>query len=262
VSSLQQKSTAQSDSLAHAAPRLGVLLHNFRAEVGETAKTVSRRCALGPVEIAQLELGRADLTADELADVVAAYAVPRVIFPIGHCRIGVDLGAGTVAVAVTDDEVTESTADRSLLVYFELVFSDSGMAPATPMPFTALDLDVLRLVLSSRRNEVNQHLHEMVGPFDEALDESAVAHRHLVRNAMLAFAATAAAIAGSVAVHEATNHPAAAPVPIETQIIDAVFISRDSVDGPIKVGGGGGGSSDTSRSDSVGTLTNEAKDSK
>jgi len=262
VSPLQQKSTAQSESLVPAAPSLGALLHNFRADAGETVKTVSRRCALGPVEIAQLELGRADLTADELADVVAAYAVPRVIFPVGHCRIGVDLRAGTVAVAVTDDDVTESTADRSLLVYFELVFSDSGMAPATSMPFTALDLDVLRLVLSSRREEVNQHLREMVGPLDEAFDEPDIAPRHLVRYAMLAIAAAATAITGSVVVHEATNGPAATPVPIETQIIDAVFISRDGVDGPVKAGGGGGGSSDTNRADSVANLTNEAKDSK
>ena len=102
---LQRTLTATADLPTTPAPRLGVLLHEFRGAAGETVKTVSRRCALGPVQIAQLELGRADLTADELADVVGAYAVPRVLFPTGHCEIAVDLAAGTVSVLRSAAEV-------------------------------------------------------------------------------------------------------------------------------------------------------------
>jgi len=54
--------------------RLGALLHAHRCATGESAKSMSRRCAIGVVKIAQIELGRADLSVDELVDVIDAYA--------------------------------------------------------------------------------------------------------------------------------------------------------------------------------------------
>ena len=79
-------------------PGLGALLHNYRTASGESAKAVSRRCSLGVVEIAQFELGRAELDIDRLAEAIDAYAVARVAFPEGHCEVQVDLGAGSVSV--------------------------------------------------------------------------------------------------------------------------------------------------------------------
>jgi hypothetical protein len=51
-----------------------------------------------------------------------------------------------------------------------MVFAAHPMAPETPIPFTDLDLDVLRIVLSSRRSEVTEYLHRMVGPLDESFE--------------------------------------------------------------------------------------------
>ena len=47
--------TLDTISTRQLAPSLGSLLHELRTDSGETAKTVSRRCSLGVVEIAQLE---------------------------------------------------------------------------------------------------------------------------------------------------------------------------------------------------------------
>jgi hypothetical protein len=208
-----------------AAPSLGALLHNFRIEERETTKTVSRRCALGPVELAQLELGRADLTADQMADAVAAYAVPRRIFPVGRSQVRVDLAGGTVSVQITEKSVDETPADRTLLGYFELIFAAHPMAPNTAIPFTTLDLGVLRIALSSRRTEVSRYLEHLVGPLDEA-----PVSRRLARSSLVILAVAVASLASGIAGHEvAANRPATAvavEVPIETQIIDAVVITR------------------------------------
>jgi len=208
-----------------AAPSLGALLHNFRIEERETTKTVSRRCALGAVELAQLELGRADLTADQLADAMAAYAVPRRIFPVDRSAVRVDLAGGTVSVQITEQPVEETAADRTLLGYFELIFAAHPMSPNTAIPFTTLDLDVLRIALSSRRNEVSRYLERLVGPLEEP-----PASRRVARSSLLVLAVAVASLASGIAGHEvAANRPATAvavDVPIQTQIIDAVVITR------------------------------------
>jgi hypothetical protein len=209
-------------------------------EEGESAKSVSRRCALGPVEVAQLELGRADLNSDELAEVVAAYAVPRVIFPEFHSVVKVDLAAGSVSITVSDTPVGETAADRTLLVYFELIFGPSKMSPTTAIPFTALDLDVLRVVLASRRNEVTRHLELLVGP----PEEPSVLPRRIAQGVVVVLAAAAIA-AGVIAlvdaqsstatkvppvVSSAPSPPAAiapAGAPIKTEILDALVIVRE-----------------------------------
>jgi hypothetical protein len=217
-------STIDGSSTTQLTPALGALLHNYRTESGESAKTVSRRCSLGVVEIAQVELGRADLDVDRLADAIDAYAVARVVFPEGHCQVHVDLVAGTVSVLSADIAVEETPADRILLAYFEMVFAAHPMSPATPIPFTDLDLDVLRIVLSSRRNEVTEHLHRMVGPLDEPL-ELVSPTRRTARSALVLLAAAATTAAIIVLPYVASSDsPAVAP--IEVQIAEAVVITR------------------------------------
>jgi hypothetical protein len=218
-------STLDDFSTTLLASSLGSLLQGYRTEAGESAKTVSRRCSLGVVEIAQVELGRAELGIDELADAVAAYAVPRALFPVGCCHVNVDLSAGTVAVHIKDTAADETTADRVLLTYFELLFTARSMAPATAVPFTDLDLDVLRVILASRRREVSEHLVRIVGPFDEPMALPEVVTRRTARNAIIVLAAAAATFAVAVLPHTGSSKQPVA-VAIETQIIDAVTITR------------------------------------
>ena len=205
-------------------PALGALLHNYRTESGESAKTVSRRCSLGVVEIAQVELGRAELDVERLVEAIDAYGVARVVFPEGHCQVHVDLVAGTVSVLAADSAVEERPADRILLAYFEMVFAAHPMSPETPIPFTDLDLDVLRVVLSSRRNEVTEHLRRMVGPLDESLELIAPTRR-TARSAMVLLAA-ASAMAAIIAVPYVASSNSPPAVPIEVQIGEAVVITR------------------------------------
>jgi len=47
--------------------------------------------------------------------------------------------------------IAEMSADRTVLGYLELIFASTAMSPTASVPFTALDLGVLRVVLSSRR---------------------------------------------------------------------------------------------------------------
>jgi hypothetical protein len=208
------------------APSLGALLHGFRTGLSESTKTVSRRCGLGPVELAQLELGRAELNAEQLADAVAAYGVPRVLFPKGHSQVRVDLVGGTISVQQLERSVEETPADQTLLSYFELIFAANPMAATTPVPFTALDLEVLRVVLASRRTEVTRYLDHLVG----AIEEPTVAPRRVARASLLILAAVVASLASGVAGYEIAVHRppagAAVEVPIQTQIIDAVVITR------------------------------------
>jgi hypothetical protein len=205
-------------------PALGALLHNYRTEAGESAKAVSRRCSLGVVEIAQVELGRADLDLDQMADAIDAYLVARVVFPKGHCQVHVDLVAGTVSVLTSDSTIQESPADRVLLAYFEMVFAARSLPCDTPIPFTDLDLDVLRIVLSSRRTEVTDYLHRMVGPFDESL-ESIAPTRRTARSALVLLAA-ASAMAAIIALPYVASSNSPPVVPIEVQIAEAVVITR------------------------------------
>ena len=205
-----------------AAPSLGALLHNFRIEGRESTKTVSRRCVLGPVELAQLELGRAELNPDQLADAVGAYGVPRLVFPEGRSQVRVDLVAGTVSVQILETAVEETAADRTLLGYFELIFAANPMPSTTVIPFTALDLDVLRVVLSSRRNEVTRHLHRLVGPFEEPT----VAPRRVARTSLIIVAAVVASLASGIAGYELASSGQPAGASIDTQIIDALVITR------------------------------------
>ena len=233
--------TAHETSTKVLAPSLGSLLQRFRLEEGESAKSVSRRCPQGPVEIAQLEHGRADLNADELAEVVAAYAVPRVVFPEFRSQVRVDLAAGSVSIHVSETPVEETAADRTLLVYFELIYGPSHMSPTTAIPFTALDLDVLRVVLASRREEVTRHLELLVGPIEEA---PSVLPRRITQGVLVVLAA-AAVSAGVVALLQsqhstATKAPpvvssapaspvviAPAGVIIQPQIAEALVIERN-----------------------------------
>ena len=219
--------TSLAASTRQLAPSLGSLLHERRTEVGETAKTVSRRCSLGVVTIAQLELGRADLDTDQLAEAVEAYAVPRRLFPQGRCAVQVDLGAGSVAVRAIAEPVEESAGDRILLAYFEMLCADGEIDPQAAIPFSALDLGVLRIVLASRRGEVTRHLEHIVGPLDEPLVLAPVTTRRTTRSAALVLAAAVSTLAGVVAVHHANaSNPTPAPTPIEVQIADAVVITR------------------------------------
>ena len=234
VGALQQFPWPNTSSDKKLTPSLGSLLHDHRAAAGETAKTVSRRSELGPVEIAQLELSRADLSAEQYADAVAAYAVPRRVFPEGRCRVHVDLAAGSVSVDIGETMIEETPADRIVLTYFELVYAPSADAPAMPIPFTTLDLDVLRVILSSRRDEVTEHLHRIVGPMDEptepaeaAAPEAPAAPRNL-RGALLLLAAAATALAGVIAIRDAASSHTPAGPPIEVHIIDALVVTREN----------------------------------
>ena len=217
-------STLVGTSTTQLTPALGALLHNYRTESGESAKTVSRRCSLGVVEIAQVELGRAELDVDRLADAIDAYGVARVVFPEGHCQVHVDLVAGTVSVLTAEGAVEERPADRILLAYFEMVFATHPMSPETPIPFTDLDLDVLRIVLSSRRSEVTEYLHRMVGPLDESFELIAPT-RPTARSVMLLLAA-ASTVAGLIALPYVASSNSPPVVPIEVQIAEAVVITR------------------------------------
>jgi hypothetical protein len=174
-----------------------------------------------------------------LAEVVAAYAVPRVVFPEFRSEVRVDLAAGSVSVHISDTPVEETAADRTLLVYFELIFGPGHMSPTTAIPFTALDLDVLRVVLASRRNEVTRHLELLVGP----TDEPSLLPRRITKGVLVVLAA-AAISAGVTALIDAQHStgtkappivssalpapvaPAPAPTVIEPQIIDALVIER------------------------------------
>jgi len=100
----------ESVATKHRTSSLGELLHDHRIESGESAKTVSHRCSLGVVEIAQMELGLADLDADQLAEAVAAYAVPRALFPPSRCEVRVDLTAGSISVLQTFALPTQSAS--------------------------------------------------------------------------------------------------------------------------------------------------------
>jgi hypothetical protein len=190
-------------------------------EEGESAKSVSRRCALGPVEVAQLELGRADLNSDELAEVVAAYAVPRLVFPEFRSQVRVDLAAGSVSVHVSDTVVEETAADRTLLVYFELIFGPSHMSPTTAIPFTALDLDVLRVVLASRRNDVTRHLELLVGP----IEEPSILPRRITQGVLVVLAA-AAISAGVMALLQAQHSTATKAPPVVSSAPPSPAVTR------------------------------------
>jgi hypothetical protein len=192
----------------------------------ESAKTVSRRSGLGIVQITQLELGRSELNADEMADAVNAYAVPRETYPQNHCAVSVDLSTGSLTVTVVDQPIVESSADRTLLTYLELAGTAS---PAEAIPFTSLDLDVLRIVLASRRDAVTEHLQRIVGPIDDDAEatEPSTPTRHRLKGAALVVAAAATALSGYVVVRDATSTDQPAVPPVEVQIIDAVVITRE-----------------------------------
>jgi hypothetical protein len=230
VSSPQNISSSRLDAARALAPSIGSLLHNFRAEADESAKMVSRRSGLGIVQITQLELGRSELNADEMADAVNAYAVPRSTYPQNHCEVSVDLSTGSLTVAVVENAVDETSADRTLLTYLEL----AGTAtPEAAIPFTSLDLDVLRIVLASRRDAVTEHLQKIIGPIgegdDDVADEPTPPTRHRVRGAALIAAAAATALSGFVVVRDATKTKQPAVAPIEVQIIDALVITREGI---------------------------------
>ena len=230
MAAIQNNPSTRTDSARILAPSIGSLLHKFRSELDESAKTVSRRSGLGIVQITQLELGRSELNADEMADAVNAYAVPREAFPQNHCEVDVDLSTGSLTVAVVDHAVDETSADRTLLTYLELA---ATATPSATIPFTSLDLDVLRIVLASRRDAVTEHLQRIVGPIGEdseaQADEPAAPTHHRVKGAALVVAAFATALSGFVIVRDATTTRQPAVPPVEVQIIDALVITRPGV---------------------------------
>lgn len=226
MAAIQNNPSIRTDSARIIAPSIGSLLHKFRSELDESAKTVSRRSGLGIVQITQLELGRSELNADEMADAVNAYAVPRETFPQNHCDVSVDLSTGSLTVTVVDQPIVESSADRTLLTYLELAGTAS---PAEAIPFTSLDLDVLRIVLASRRDAVTEHLQRIVGPIGDDADanEPSAPTRHRLKGAALVVAAAATALSGYVVVRDATSTDQPAVPPVEVKIIDAVVITRE-----------------------------------
>jgi hypothetical protein len=216
-------------------PSLGSLLRRFRASTGESAKDVRRRCSLGLVDIVQLELSRADLDAAQLSELVAAYGVPRVRFPAGRSLVRVDLVAGTVSVDHSDSVIAETAGDLTLLCFLELLCAERGASATLSVSFRELDLNVLRLVLSSRRDDVIAHLELLCKPLSEKAPElvRAVAHRILSsRNEVLLLAAVlvllAAAVvllAGGIAWRKPRNtSPAIVPAP--TEILEPLVVVR------------------------------------
>jgi hypothetical protein len=161
-----------------------------------------------------------------MAEAIDAYAVPRRLFPPGRCEVRVDLGAGLVSVHVADGPVEESTADRILLAYVELICADSEASLAAPIPFTAMDLGVLRVVLASRRGEVTRYLEHIVGPLEEPTALPPIATRRTARNAALALAVVASTLAAVIAMQRADSSSPTPAEPIEVQIVDALVITR------------------------------------
>jgi hypothetical protein len=145
-------------------------------------------------------------------------------------------------VDIGETVTEESPADRIVLTYFELVCAPSANAPAMPIPFTALDLDVLRVILSSRRNAVTEHLQRIVGPMDEStatdepdappettgLAEPAAPGNRNLRGALLLLAAAATALAGVIVIRDAASSRTPAGAPFEVQIIDALVVNREN----------------------------------
>jgi hypothetical protein len=111
-----------------------------------------------------VELGRADLDNEALASVVRAYAVPRTRFPVNHSQVVVDLVSGGVVVRPRPRPADESSTDAMLLIYLELLYENKGLPANAEVTFTSLDLDLVRLMLSSHNEEVSARIDDLVLP--------------------------------------------------------------------------------------------------
>ena len=151
-------------STGDCSPTLGELMCEHRTSQRESMRAVSRRCELAPADIAQVELGRADLGHEALAAVVRAYAVPRTRFPVNRSEVLVDVLTGAVAVRPSQRSVDESSTDAVLLVYLELLYAKRDLDAGIEVTITSLDLDLVRLMLSTRTAEVEARIGGLVLP--------------------------------------------------------------------------------------------------
>ncbi len=238
-------------------PSLGKLMCAHRTDHGESIRTVSRRCALAPADIALVELDRADIDNEQLAAVVRAYDVPRTRFPVDLSQLVVDLVSGGVSVRPRLVPVEESSTDALLLVYLELLFASKDLPATTDLTFTSLDLDLVRLMLSSRSEEVSARLDELILPVrpTSPLQRPSTAKTYLVGAAAATVALLITIAIGSprttsrpsalgpdpiVATvlgaeteapqidprNPAASDPAGVAVPIEIKIIDPLVVTR------------------------------------
>ena len=180
---------------------LGSLLHGLRARRGEPLDAVSSRCGMEPGQIDRLEMGQAELSAQQLAEAIGAFTVPRRMFPEGRSRVRADLANGRVSVDIVAEQAPETPLDRTVLSYLELVFEAGELPAASSLPFTALDLDVLRVVLSSHRNEVVEHLEQLLNSDDTTPGQ----HPH--RRRLVTTALAACGLAGVMALAALTARP-------------------------------------------------------
>ena len=84
------------------------------------------------------------------------------------------------------------------------------MSPTTAIPFTALDLDVLRVVLASRRERGTRHLELLVGP----PEEPSPLCRGASRQGVVIVLAAAAIAAGVIALVDAQHSTATKAPPV------------------------------------------------
>ncbi len=180
-------------------PTLGELVCGHRMSSGESMRAVSRRCAVAPADIAQVELGRADLDNDALAAVVHAYAVPRIRFPVHHSQVVVDLVSGGVAVRQRSRSVDESPTEAILLIYLELLYAYRELAAGTEVTITSLDLDLVRLMLSTHQAAVAARIDDLVRPIVPPLVPMIVIRRPSSTTTLLVGAA-AATVALAIAI--------------------------------------------------------------
>ena len=123
---------------------------------------LSSGSGLDPGLFAQVESDLLDTDTDEFQAALDAYRVPRSLFPQHRVRMDVDLVGGALSIEVVEAFVLESAPERLALSYLELFVTVNRLEPDVRIPLTMLDLGVLRNVLAANRDQVVQHLEQLM----------------------------------------------------------------------------------------------------
>ncbi len=109
---------------------LGAMLHARRAAQGLSLEELCRPSRAELSDLIALENGQFDGGAGELADLLAAYGIPRIRWPANRARLDVDLVRGSLSVVLSNRELPESPTAGCVLAYLELYISAFGMPTA------------------------------------------------------------------------------------------------------------------------------------
>jgi len=138
----------------------GSLLSAHRSDNDLTLESVVEASGVTVGHLLALEIGLHDLSGAQLSRVIDCYRISSEA-DLRRLVVVVDLNHGTVSINKSRRRCIHQPADRVLVRYLQLLYSDQGLSVGDSVSLKQVDLSVLRGSLALRRDDVRSKVDKL-----------------------------------------------------------------------------------------------------